>query len=162
MSDKIEIGTRVKVAHKPEHDHEYGRGGVPARRANDGREGKVIGRSDAHGLCFEVDTQSGCCAWYEPDELTPFDEVSHTGARMGIPTPRYSALREYVEVSQLDVLMVDNASDAYDASESDRARVRAFMRSMARIAQERAGAVRLLVHVVKGTSRGDRTGTERY
>ena len=75
MSDKIEIGTRVRISHKPGRDREYGGTASTARRANDGREGKVIGRSDAHGLCFEVDTQSGCCAWYEPDELTPVDDA---------------------------------------------------------------------------------------
>ncbi len=110
--------------------------------------------ADLAGWLHVIDATSG--------EPTLFHEVSHKGARMGMTTPSYSALREYVEVNQIDVLMVDNASDAYDASEIDRARVRAFMRSLARIAQERAGAVLLLVHVDKGTSRGERTGTESY
>lgn len=91
-----------------------------------------------------------------------FHEVSAKGTKQGLTTPTYAALREYIDANEIDVLIVDNASDTYDASEIDRARVRGFMRALARIAQARDGAVLLLAHVDKGTSRGDRTGTEGY
>lgn len=91
-----------------------------------------------------------------------FHEVSAKGSRHGLTTPSYAALREYIDTHGIDVLLVDNASDTFDASEIDRARVRGFMRALARIAQARAGAVMLLAHVDKGTSRGDRSGTEGY
>jgi putative DNA primase/helicase len=91
-----------------------------------------------------------------------FHEVAAGGRRFGATTPAYSALQAYVESHAVDVLIVDNASDAFDASEIDRAKVRGFMRALARLAQVRSGAVLLLAHVDKGTSRGERSGTEGY
>lgn len=93
---------------------------------------------------------------------TLFHEVGVGGRRQGVTTPSYEALRQYIDQHQIDVLIVDNASDAFDASEIDRAKVRGFMRALARIAQERMGAVMLLAHVDKGTSRGERSGSEGY
>lgn len=90
-----------------------------------------------------------------------FREVSAAGMRQGILTPTAQALAEYMEAQDVDVLIVDNASDTYDASEIDRARVRAFMRNLSNLAQPDR-AVLLLAHVDKGTSRGDRSGTEGY
>lgn len=91
-----------------------------------------------------------------------FHEVGANGRRYGATTPAYAALQSYVERHGIDVLIVDNASDAFDAGEIDRAKVRGFMRALARLAQARGGAVLLLAHVDKGTSRGDRAGTEGY
>lgn len=85
-----------------------------------------------------------------------FQEVTTEGRRQGATTPAYLALHEFVEAKRIDVLIVDNASDTFDASEIDRARVRGYMRALARIARTRDGAVLLLAHVDKGTSRGDR------
>lgn len=85
-----------------------------------------------------------------------FHEIGIGGKRQGLTTPSYDALRQYLDDHQINVLIVDNASDAFDASEIDRARVRGFMRSLLRIAQDGARAVLLLAHVDKGTSRGDR------
>ena len=91
-----------------------------------------------------------------------FHEITEGGRRRGTTTPTYDALRDYVEQRDIDVLVVDNASDALDASENDRARVRGFVRALVQLIQTRAGAVLLLAHVDKGTSRGDRAGTEGY
>lgn len=90
-----------------------------------------------------------------------FREVAAAGMRHGAHTPTCAALIDYLEEHDIDVLIVDNASDTYDASEIDRARVRAFMRNLSNMAQPDR-AVLLLAHVDKGTSRGDRTGTEGY
>lgn len=95
-------------------------------------------------------------------EPTLFHEVNHKGSKQGQTTPTYAALRDYFDRHHIDVLLVDNASDAFDASEIDRSRVRGFVRALARAAQTRAGAVLLLAHVDKGTSRGERAGTESY
>ena len=63
----------------------------------------------------------------------------------------------------VSLLVVDNASDAFDASEIDRARVRGFMRALARIARERDAGVLLLAHIDKGTSRGNqKLNSESY
>ena len=91
-----------------------------------------------------------------------FHEVSEAGRRFGATTPTYEALQAYVAQHEIDVAIIDNASDTFDASEIDRARVRGFMRALARIAQARGGAVLLLAHIDKGTARGDRNGSESY
>jgi hypothetical protein len=96
------------------------------------------------------------------DDPTLFVEVSAAGRREGVTTATFASLREFIAAHQVSMLVVDNASDAFDASEIDRARVRGFMRSLARIARERDAGVLLLAHVDKGTSRGERTGTEGY
>ncbi|MBL8340037.1 MAG: AAA family ATPase [Rubrivivax sp.] len=92
-----------------------------------------------------------------------FHEVSDRGGRrFGAATPTLEALRAYVERHGIRLLVIDNASDTLDASENDRARVRGFMRALARIAAACDCAVLLLAHVDKGTSRGDRGGSESY
>ena len=48
-----------------------------------------------------------------------------------------------------DLIVVDNSSDAYAASEIDRAMVRAFIKRLARIAKENKGALLLLAHIDK-------------
>jgi hypothetical protein len=90
------------------------------------------------------------------DDPTLFAEVSAGGRREGVTTGTFHSLREFITAQDVSLLVVDNASDAFDASEIDRARVRGFMRSLARIARERDAGVLLLAHVDKGTSRGDR------
>ena len=96
------------------------------------------------------------------NDPTLFAEVNLGGRREGTTTPTYERLREYVADKQATLIIVDNASDTYNASEIERARVRGFVRSLASIARDRDAAVLLLAHVDKGTSRGDRQGTEGY
>ncbi len=76
MSGKIEIGTRVRVTHKAEHDSEYQAEAAVPRRSCDGLIGEVKERSDAHGLCFRVlPDERDFGAWFDPDELTPAEPV---------------------------------------------------------------------------------------
>lgn len=96
------------------------------------------------------------------DDPTLFAEVSAAGRREGVTTATFAGLRDFIAAHGVSLLVVDNASDAFDASEIDRARVRGFMRALARIARERDAGVLLLAHVDKGTSRGERAGTEGY
>ena len=96
---------------------------------------------------------------YDP---TLFTEVTAGGRREGVTTAAYAGLREFIAANDVSFVVVDNASDAYDASEIDRARVRGFMRALARIARERDAGVLLLAHVDKGTSRGERDDSEGY
>jgi putative DNA primase/helicase len=91
-----------------------------------------------------------------------FHEATAQRSRVGATTPTYAALAEYIEAHGVDVLVVDNASDAFDASEIARSMVRAFMRALARIAQARGGAVLLLAHVDKATARGLASGADAY
>lgn len=82
--------------------------------------------------------------------------------RVGATTPSYAALVAYLDRHGVEALIVDNATDAFDASEIARSLVRGFMRSLARIAQRRNGAVLLLAHVDKATARGFASGADAY
>lgn len=77
-------------------------------------------------------------------------------------TLRYDRLREEADGFGADVLIIDNASDTYDAEENARARVRAFMRALNVIAKERDAAVLLLAHVDKNTAKNSRDNSEGY
>jgi putative DNA primase/helicase len=93
---------------------------------------------------------------------TLFAELNVSGQRMGKTTSTYAALRAFCRQQKAVLLIVDNASDAFDANENDRARVRAFMRALASIARDCESAVLLLAHVDKGTSKQERNGAEAY
>jgi len=147
--------------------------GIPTRRGRvvffSGEDGAELVRYRLHWICQRLGVDPASLdGWLHVLDATAgdptlFHEVGIGGKRQGLTTPSYAELREYLGLHHIDVLIVDNASDAFDASEIDRARVRAFMRSLTRIAQEHGGAVLLLAHVDKGTSRGDRQGgTESY
>ncbi|MCQ4145807.1 AAA family ATPase [Vogesella sp. AC12] len=68
-----------------------------------------------------------------------------------IPT---ACLRELSEVARdFDLILIDNASDAFDANENSRRDVRAFLRALARIARSSEAAVVLLAHIDKAAAR---------
>lgn len=91
-----------------------------------------------------------------------FAEVTVAGRKEGVTTGAYDALREFLAGKDVRLLIIDNASDVFDASEIERAKVRGFMRALAAIAREFDLAVILLAHVDKWTSRGERAGNEAY
>ncbi len=80
-----------------------------------------------------------------------FCEANTKGVKKGITTRAYGHLKDYIDERQIDFLIIDNASDTYDANEIERARVRGFIRSLAQIVKTRNGAVLLLTHVAKAT-----------
>ncbi|WP_018876732.1 AAA family ATPase [Thioalkalivibrio sp. ALE31] len=90
-----------------------------------------------------------------------FREVFEDGARRGATTPAFKTLdREAVE-HRAGLVIIDNASDTFDANEVERARVRAYMRALAGMARRTDGAVLLLAHVDKSTAKasGSRQGS---
>lgn len=146
--------------------------GIPTQRGRvaffSGEDGAALVRHRLHRVCrrMQIDPAEldGWVHILDATEGEPalFHEVSIGGRRCGVTTPTYAALRAFLDAHDIGVLIVDNASDTFDASEIDRARVRGFMRALANIAQEKGRAVLLLAHVDKSTSRGDRAGTEGY
>ena len=91
-------------------------------------------------------------------DATDFDPVLFferrlDGVTRGATTPTYEALGTYIELHEIDLLIVDNASDTFEADEIKRSLVRAFIRALVRLVRPRNGAVLLLAHVDKGTSR---------
>ncbi len=93
-------------------------------------------------------------------EPTLFHEVPRA-ARTGATTPTYAALANYIEAHQIDVVILDNASDTFDGNEIARSLVRGFMRSLLAFAKPDK-AVLLLAHVDKNTARNLAGGTDSY
>lgn len=91
-----------------------------------------------------------------------FHDVQVAGQRIGTTTGSYAELGRYLERHDVQVLIVDNMSDAFDGNEIERAKVRAFMRSLPQLRSGRRMTVLLLAHVDKGTARGERSGSEAY
>ncbi|MGH8086332.1 MAG: AAA family ATPase [Lysobacter sp.] len=78
-------------------------------------------------------------------------EFGDHGQRMVLPT---ATLEELAEVTSGAVLViVDNASDAFDGNENDRRQVRAFMRLLAQLGRDTGAAVLLLAHLDKVAAR---------
>lgn len=71
----------------------------------------------------------------------------------GDPTGTFKELVKLVEVESFDLIVIDNASDAFDGDEIQRRQVRAFMRTLTRLAKHNTCSILLLAHVDKGTSR---------
>ena len=90
-----------------------------------------------------------------------YRELQVAGSKTGATTATFTLLEQYIEAHGIDVAMLDNASDTYDASEIDRARVRGFMRALSVLARPGRGML-LLAHIDKGTARGERSGSEGY
>ncbi|MBU2783515.1 AAA family ATPase [Acidithiobacillus caldus] len=84
---------------------------------------------------------------------TLFREISNGGIREGVPTAAIDYLREKLS-DQHALLVVDNASDCFDGDENSRRQVRAFIRSLAKLANEFDLASLLLVHINKQAAEG--------
>lgn len=80
-------------------------------------------------------------------------------ANVSALTESFARLSALVEELDPGVIVIDGASDTFDADEVQRARVRAFMRALRRLAQP-ARAVLLLVHVNKATANKPKGGAE--
>jgi hypothetical protein len=89
-------------------------------------------------------------------DATLYAERRVDGMRVGSTTATYDALRDYIERHAIDVVLIDNSSDVYDGDEIVRKMVRGFIASLARLVRPRGGAVVLMAHVDKGTSRATR------
>ncbi len=74
-----------------------------------------------------------------------------TGRRYIAPTGHYERLREIVANCQPTLVIVDNASDTFEANENDRAQVRGFVRSLAALSRQSEShpAILLLTHTPK-------------
>ena len=69
------------------------------------------------------------------------------------PTPVFIELMGLVRRETFDLIVIDNASDAFAGNENDRQEVRTFIRLLGQIARMTTAAVLLLAHVDKATVR---------
>jgi hypothetical protein len=88
--------------------------------------------------------------WLTVLDATECDNVLFAGDEKlgGRTTKRFAWLARQVEQAGAGVLIFDNASDAMDANENDRAKVRQFLSALKRV----ASAVLLLAHVDASSS----------
>ena len=71
-------------------------------------------------------------------------------------TAAYHQIREHAKGKAL--VVIDNASDAFDANENVRRLVRSFIRSLGAIARENDSSVMLLAHIDKSAARNGSSG----
>lgn len=83
-------------------------------------------------------------------------EVVHFGVRSMVETPLMGHLRRACEGA--DLIIVDNASEAFGGNENDRQAVRAFMGALTRIAKEHNAGLVLLAHIDKAAARNGSNG----
>ena len=75
------------------------------------------------------------------------------GINHGVTTRAHADLADYIRQHDVGLVVVDNASDAFDGDEINRSHVRGFLRQLVHLVRDQEGAVLLLAHVDKTTSR---------
>lgn len=73
--------------------------------------------------------------------------------KRGTTTPAFDSLADMANEVRARLVIIDNASDVFEANENERARVRGFIRALAQLARSIDGAVLLLSHVDKATAK---------
>lgn len=146
--------------------------GVPTTQAivvfYSGEDGAEVLRYRLHWVCREMNIDPrDLDGWLHILDATAGDptlytETSAAGVRGGRITPGYQALAALMRDVGAGLLLVDNASDTFAASEIDRARVREFMRSLGRLAADNKAGVMLLAHINKVKARGVDASAENY
>lgn len=105
----------------------------------------------------------------EPDEVLPnmrlldgtqaFSALMTEGEGFNAQPEFTRAYSELAECAQgAGLIIIDNASDAFDANENSRRAVRAFVRALATIARKHDAAVVLLAHIDKSAARNGSQG----
>lgn len=93
------------------------------------------------------------------DGTQAFSALMTEGNGVNAPPQFTQAFRELAEQAQgAGLIIVDNASDAFDANENSRRAVRAFVRGLAAIARKNNAAVVLLAHIDKAAARNGGQG----
>ena len=83
-------------------------------------------------------------------------ELNDMGQRRLALTAAHAEVAELAAGAKL--VVIDNASDAFDANENERRMVRAFIRSLAKIASENDAGMILLAHIDKAAARNGSQG----
>lgn len=93
-----------------------------------------------------------------------FHETSDKGVRRGEITDHYKELKNIIIAENIKFLIVDNASDTFGANPIDRQDVTKFIRALVALVRQTGGAVLLLSHVNRSTSKAamHQTDNEGY
>ena len=107
---------------------------------------------EAYGLDAEAVTQNLVILDGSAGNPVLAAEFGDFGPRTILPTDALDEVRDAAIGAAL--VIVDNASDAFDGSENDRRQVRAFMRLLAKLGRETGAAVLLIAHIDKQAAKG--------
>jgi hypothetical protein len=136
---------------------------IPRRRvvvysAEDSR--KVMEARIIHYLRMLGTSRDNLDGWLLVLDATASNNVLFAGDHKlgGRETDRFGWLKQTVDDFSGELLIFDNASDAFDANESDRAKVRQFMTMLPRVAK----TVLLLAHVDAVSSMADASEAKGY
>lgn len=89
-----------------------------------------------------------------------YQEIAEFGRHTLEPAPVFHRLAEILTERQPVLCVIDNASDAFEGNENERAAVRGFVRALANLGRQGSNpAIMLLTHTSKATVRG---GGESY
>lgn len=69
MSDRIKLGTTVRISHQADRDRGYVEESRAGRKLGDTLTGVAIAEHDSHGLCYEVKLPNGDVITYDREEL---------------------------------------------------------------------------------------------
>lgn len=103
--------------------------------------------ADQFGLDFELIEQNLVVLDGTDGDAALVAEVQAGGARQVRPTALFRALEDATVGSGL--IVIDNASDAFDGNENDRRQVRYYLRLLTHLARERDAGLVLLSHIDK-------------
>lgn len=96
------------------------------------------------------------------DNPALYVEKMAAGVRGGEKTHAYNKLAAMIKDEGVDFLIVDNASDSYDADPIDRQRVGEFVRLLVKLVKAQQGTVLLLAHVNRNTARGHGSNSQDF
>ena len=145
--------------------------GMPVQRVRvvvySAEDGKQILRWRLRKICRALGIDpcelSGWLVVLDVTDTDPalYKEARDSGVLLGITTAAYDSLSRWARDTGARLVIIDNASDTYEAGENDRARVRGFVRSLAQLARRIDGPILLLAHIDKHTAKAGK-GTEGY
>ncbi len=108
----------------------------------------------AHQYVLNPETIAQNMVVYDATEAAPIElEVSDKGVRRTVLTTDGERVLELIQEGKFELVIIDNASDAFDGDENNRRQVRGFVRRLANAVRPHNGAVVLMAHIDKSAAR---------
>lgn len=108
----------------------------------------------AHQYALPLETIRDALTVLDATEAQPMmGEFSEYGIKRALPSQDGKHIHAFITKEQFDLVIIDNASDAYDADEISRRSTRQFIRWLAKSVQGHGGAVLLLAHIDKASAK---------
>jgi len=112
---------------------------------------------EEYGLDFDA-IENNLTVIDATDAAAIMTEAAQGGIRQIVTTKDGAALANHIRQQQYDLVIIDNASDAFDGDENHRRQVRQFVRYLAKSVSAHSGAILLLAHIDKSAARYGASG----